>query len=129
MLSRRYGFEKEERLTRKKIINRLFDSGNTLPLYPLKIYWIETNEIHKFPARILINTSSKLIRKASSRNIITRRIKEAYRLKKHILYDSLKSLNKSVVLAYIYISSDIVPYKEIELRIIDSFKLILEALK
>jgi ribonuclease P protein component len=129
MLSKRFGFYKEERLTGKKIINLLFNSGKTFSLYPLKIYWIETDFHHKFPAQVLVNAASKTIRKTHIRNLATRRIKEAYRLKKHILYKNLESINRSIVIAYIYISYDILPYKEIEALIEESFKKILKELK
>jgi ribonuclease P protein component len=112
-MSKRYLFKKDERLSRIKIISQLFNSGNTLILYPLKIYWFEADEKLNFPAQVLINASKKIVRKASARNSITRKIKEAYRLKKHLLYRNLKSLNKSIFLAYIYIGHENFPYKEI----------------
>ena len=127
-MSERHGFEKDERLSRIKIINQLFNSGNILSLYPLKIYWMEVDENFKFPAQVLINASKKIIKKASNRNLITRKIKEAYRLRKHLLYKGLNSLNKSIVLAYIYIGPEIVSYKEIENKLKNSFRIILEEL-
>ncbi len=128
-MSKRYLFEKDERLSRIKIINQLFNSGNTLLLYPLKIYWMEADDKLRYPAQVLINASKKVIRKASKRNLITRKIKEAYRLKKHLLYRDLTALNKSIVLAYIYIGPEIITYKEIENKLGSSLKLIIEELK
>ncbi len=129
MLSKRFRFYKKERLTGKKIINLLFNSGNAFSLYPLKIYWIETDGHQKFPVQVLVNAASKIMRKTHIKNLAIRRIKEAYRLKKHILYKNLATINKSIVIAYIYVSYDILPYKEIEALIEDSFKIILKELK
>lgn len=128
-MSKRYGFEKDERLSRIKIINQLFNSGNTISLYPLKIYWLELNENFNFPVQVLINASNKIIKKASKRKLITRKVREAYRLKKHILYKNLKSLNKSIALAYIYTGPEIISNKEIETKLMNSFEVILEELK
>ena len=128
-MSKRYSFEKDERLSRIKIINQLFNSGNSLSLFPLKIHWMEVDENLNSPAQVLISASNKIIRKATKRNLITRKIKEAYRLKKHILYKNLKSLKKSIVLAYIYIGPENVSYKEIENKLRNSFELILKELK
>jgi ribonuclease P protein component len=127
-MSKRYGFEKDERLSRIKIINQLFNSGNSLLLFPLKIHWMEVDENLNFPAQVLIDASKKIIKKASKRNLITRKIKEVYRLKKHILYKNLKSLSKSIALAYIYIGPENVSYKEIENKIKNSFNLIIKEL-
>ncbi len=126
---KKYGFEKEERLSGLKTINHLFNSGNTITLYPLKIYWIEVNDNFKYPARVLFDASKKIIKKASERNLITRKIREAYRLKKHLLYDGLKSLNKSIALAYIYTGAEIISIKEIETKLMSSFNAILEGFK
>ncbi len=128
-MSEKYSFEKGERLSRIKIINQLFNSGNSISLFPLKILWMEVNENPNFPTQVLISASKKTIKKAYRRNLITRKIKEAYRLRKHLLYKNLKSLNKSIILAYIYIGSEIISYKEIEKKIRDSFKFIIKELE
>ncbi len=127
-MPKKYIFSNKERLSSTKIINSLFNTGNNSVLYPFKVYWMEVDEIFKFPARVLINVSRKKISRSSKRNLLKRRIKEAYRLNKHILYKSLKSNNKSIILAYIYISPEIVKYIEIEKVLKGSFKLIINNL-
>ncbi len=127
-MPKKYIFSNKERLSSTKIINSLFNTGNNSVLYPFKVYWMEVDEIFKFPARVLINVSGKKISRSSKRNLLKRRIKEAYRLNKHILYKSLKSNNKSIILAYIYISPEILKYIEIEKVLKGSFKLIINNL-
>ena len=127
-MPKKYIFSNKERLSSTKIINSLFNTGNNSVLYPFKVYWMEVDEIFKFPARVLINVSRKKISRSSKRNLLKRRIKEAYRLNKHILYKSLKSNNKSIILAYIYISPEIVKYIEIEKVLKGSFKQIINNL-
>lgn len=124
---KRYSFSKRERLSPSKTIITLFNSGKTSVLYPLKVFWMEENEI-TVPVRVLINVSSKLMKKASKRNIIRRSIREAYRINKHLLYKELESAGKSIVLAYIYISPEVIHYKDIEKLLKKSFKVILDDL-
>lgn len=124
---KRYSFSKRERLSTSKTIHTLFNSGNTSVLYPLKVFWMEENEI-TVPVRVIINVSSKLIKKASKRNLIRRSIREAYRVNKHLLYKKLESAGKSIILAYIYISPDVIQYEDIEKLLKRSFKVILDDL-
>lgn len=125
---KKYGFSKKEILSPSKTIDSLFNSGSTSVLHPFKVCWMEVDGTFDYPARILISVPLKQIKKASKRNLIRRSIKEAYRLNKHILYKELKSLNKSIVLAYIYLSTDILSYRDIEKKLKQSFNTIIKDL-
>jgi ribonuclease P protein component len=125
---KKYSFSRKERLSPSKTIDRLFNSGITSVLHPFKVCWMEVNGTFDYPARVLISIPLKQLKKASKRNLIRRYIKEAYRLNKHILYKELKSLNKTIVLAYIYQSTDILGYPDIEKKLKQSFNIIIKDL-
>ena len=120
-----YTFKKEERLTSKKAIDRLFDKGMSFYLDPFHV--IRTSEpfTSKFPVRVLISIPRKKIRKAVDRNLLKRRIREAYRLHKNPFLETLSQRNGYCTMALIYSSGKIADYKEIEEKII----LILERLQ
>ena len=59
--------------------------------------------------------SKKKLKKAHQRNLIKRRVREAYRQNK-----SLFSFQRHWLIAYIYSSEDILSYKEIEDKLKDS---------
>lgn len=120
-----YTFTKEERLRHKKDIDRLFSEGIRFYFDPFLILYISDPFVSKYPARVLISVPKKKIRKAVKRNLIKRRIREAYRLHKIPFYKILKQQQRFCSLALIYTSDKIDEYKEIEEKII----LILERLQ
>ncbi len=122
-------FKKYERLTRKKNIDKLFSEGKHLYIYPLHIIYLTINESQSYPARVLFCVSRKKFKKAVKRNLIRRRMKEAYRKNKHILYQHLYLHNKKLFIAFIYDSQEIFDYKYLESKIIDSFNDIINQLK
>ncbi len=112
-------FSKEERLSSKKKIDLLFADGKGFNLYPFRAIWIfSSNEHENLPAQILISVSKKKIKKAVTRNLIKRRIREGYRKNKSEFYTFLTKNNINCTLALVYIASDIALYKEIEQKII-----------
>ena len=111
-------FKKEERLRDKKSINELFEKGSGFYIAPFKVVWIETTIENEFPARILITVSHRNFKKAVDRNRIKRIIREAYRKNKSILYERLNGSAKKIAFMLIYTREIIIPYKEVEDKII-----------
>ena len=72
----------------------------------------------KYPVRILISVPKRKVRKAVHRNLLKRRIREAYRLHKQGLYDVLLQHGGHCTLALVYTSGKIAGYKAIEEKII-----------
>jgi len=114
-LKGQFSFSKEERITNKKIIQKLFNSGEKINLFPFDFrYLIDSGNTNK----VLISVSKSKISSSVKRNLIKRRIRESYRLNK------LKLEKNGFYLAFIYSSSKILPFKDIK----DSVILLLKQL-
>jgi ribonuclease P protein component len=104
-----YTFKKEERLCNKKLIDTLFHNGSSFLCYPFKASWLFVDEPQQFPVQILFSVSKKRFKRAVDRNLLKRRMREAYRLnKQQYLYDLLNSNGKKIVLSLGYIGKEIV---------------------
>ena len=113
----KFTFKKEERLSKEKTIQELFDKGSSFYLYPFKVFFMQ-NPDAAFPLhQILISVSKKNFKKAVDRNLIKRRIREGYRLNKNLLADRNKLL-----IAYIYSVKEILPSAQIHERLVKTFK-------
>ncbi len=108
----RFTFSKDERLCNKKLFDKLFVDGISFSVYPLKIIFIETDHSSEYPARAAFAVSKKFFRKAVTRNLLKRRIREAYRLNKHNLYS--RARDRKLVLIFIYVGKEIMDYRRIE---------------
>ena len=113
-------FAKGERLCGIKAISRLFAEGKSMAFPPLRvIYAIMPGDTELQPARVLISVPKRHFRKAVDRNLIRRRIREAYRKNKMPLVSSLAEAGKRIELAIIWTDTKIRPYSETERSVIE----------
>jgi len=80
---------KAERLKSRKLIGKLFEEGSSLKVYPFKLVYLKTTHTSDFPVQTAFSVPKRKFKKAVDRNRIKRLLKEAYRLDKHIVYESL----------------------------------------
>jgi len=105
---------KNERLHSKKLIKELFDKGSSFFLYPFKVMVLEINFDDPETNQVLFSVSKKKLKKAVDRNLIKRRMREAYRLNKQFLGEM--TLGQKIF-GLIYVSSELVTYQVIETKI------------
>jgi ribonuclease P protein component len=104
-------FTKGERLCGVKAISDLFSAGRIFNLTPLRIiYWVMPESPSREPVRVLISVPKRYFKKAVDRNLIRRRIREAYRQNKTSLINSLQGSGKHIDLAIIWNDTAIQSY-------------------
>jgi len=122
-------FKKKEILRNKKLIERLFNEGYSFMNYPFRITIIKFKAPDDISAKILVTISKKHFKNSVTRNLVRRRIKEAYRNKKDEFYKFLKYNGYEIVFSLSYISNEILDYEKIEKSIKSILRKIEEILK
>jgi ribonuclease P protein component len=92
---------KNERLHSKKLIKELFDKGSSFFLYPFKVMVLDINIDIQETNQVLFSVSKKKLKKAVDRNLIKRRMREAYRLNKQILMDMNNGKKKLALFTFL----------------------------
>jgi ribonuclease P protein component len=110
-------FSKAERLCSKKIITQLFENNNSLTVYPFKILWLIEKKNEQNPVKILVSVPKKSFKSSVERNLLRRRIKEAYRINKSELLDLC--LNKKINISFIllFLKKEISDFKFINSKV------------
>jgi len=98
MNTSRETFEKSERLCSTKIISGLFENGYIFYTSLFKVVWNKSPVSIPYPAQIAFSVSKRGFRLAVTRNLIKRRMREAYRKNKYLLYEFLSAENRQIVL-------------------------------
>lgn len=107
-------FNKSERLCSIKIISGLFENGNIFHSSLFKVVWGISPVSLPYPAQVTFSVSKRGFRLAVTRNLIKRRMREAYRKNKKILYEHLVSVNTQIVFVVILKGTIVPDYQTIE---------------
>lgn len=94
-----FNFPKERRLCGKRAIDRVFAEGRGGFVYPLKYIYMPADEV-----KVLVSVPKKLHKRAVRRNLLKRRMREAFRLQPF----------EGGHLVLIYAIKEVVEYKVIE---------------
>lgn len=111
-------FGKQERLCSTTLIEMLFQEGDrTASAYPIRAIFLPVDKSVQQNISVLVSVPKKRIRKAVDRNRVKRQIREAYRKHKHTLSLQLKTQEKGLLLAFVYVSDKLEPTSYIESRL------------
>ena len=123
----KFSFKKGERLSSKKAISSLFQSGSSVTSYPLRFIYSRA-DIETYPAIVTISVPKRLFKNAVDRNLLKRRIREAYRLKKPEIYSRLNDISVGIHLVIQYNHKAILDYQSIESGLIKGMEKVLSHL-
>ena len=96
------GFSKINRLTSKTQIQRIFTEGNRLYEAPFSVLFLNNINTDDSNLQIAISVPKKKITSAVKRNLIKRRIREAFRIQNENLISQLEKHDRKIILMIIY---------------------------
>ena len=111
---RRYTLSKEERLSRQRYIDLLFERGQSFVAFPLRVVYLPTEEELPARASFLVSVPKKRFKRAVRRNLVKRQVREAYRVRKYDLWEPLEAVDRRMLVAFLYIDKEIHSYKSME---------------
>jgi len=109
-----YSFPKADRLCSHIIIEKLFTQGKSFVSYPFRVVYLKTELPDETGAQVLFSVSKKKFKRAVHRNLLKRRMREAYRLNRNTFKTFLINSNQQIVFACVYISGEQLSYSTIE---------------
>ena len=107
------GLPKSERLCSLTSLRRLFADGEVGFVYPFRF----TTYIERSASptvEVLFSVPKRYHKRANRRNLLRRRMREAYRLQKHPLWQRAEEMGVAIDVALVYSSKEVVSYKTIE---------------
>ncbi len=105
-------------------MDELFQRGESFLVYPFKVLYltrslpVSTSQMpRQASVKVGIAVSKKNHRRAVKRNRIKRLIRESYRLNKNLIATLYQQQNIQLIIMFIYVSKEELPFAEIERKL------------
>lgn len=103
---KKFTLPKTSRLKSRKAISSVFDSGKSVQVYPLRLFYeIDADETREKEIKVTFAVSRRNLKKAVDRNHIKRLMRESYRLNQYQLKDQL-AIQGTLNLVFLYYIKD-----------------------
>lgn len=106
-------FHRKERLKSRQRIRALFEAGQSVHVYPLRLVW-QAHDEQASPLQIAFSVPKRRYKKAVVRNRIKRLLREAYRLQKQDWYAKAAEQQSSFALMLIYTGKEELPLAQLQ---------------
>jgi ribonuclease P protein component len=113
MTEARKTFSKTERLCSETQIAWLFQQGESLMAYPMRVVWMSYPAESESSVQVVMSVPKKKLKHAVDRNRVKRHLREAYRLNKQELVDFAVEHRLSFRIAFVWIPSEVLLYEKI----------------
>ena len=104
-------FSKNEKLKSRKLIAHLFEAGNGITQFPLKLIYIQHDLHTQSNIQAAFAVPKKIVKSAVKRNRIKRVLREAYRLNKGAFFNNIEG---NYALMILYLGSELPVFNEVE---------------
>ncbi len=115
-----FGLKKAERLYKRDEFSLLFQNGRKSTAFPIRLIYLlrEVDASDTTPIKCAFSVPKRIFKKAVDRNLLKRKMREAYRLNRLELKEKLEIDKKQLLLTFVYTAKDVRHYSEIENKII-----------
>ena len=122
----KFTYPKHEKLKSRTLIDQLFSEGKSVSKYPLRLVYTQVGELNHSKIKLGVSVSKKHFKKAVDRNYYKRVLREAYRLNKTILLDTIEDKNYAFML--LYQTKDRLTFQEVNEKTIRLFEKFYQAI-
>ena len=114
-MMKKKAFPKEERLCSKRLIEDLFRKGSSFFIYPYRVTFRRTEDFTM--AQVLLSVPKRRFPRAVHRNLLKRRMREAYRVQKgELLFPALQGKPYGLAIAIQYVSNELLDFNNLRLK-------------
>lgn len=107
-------FPSNERLKQKRLFDALFKGANRAFHHPVMAIWKPLKLPMDVPIQVGFSVPKKHYKRAVKRNLIKRRLREAYRLQNEKLHLKILEKNTHIAVLFVMMKTDNISYEELQ---------------